>query len=212
MKEADMLLSRVRFATLVGAGLVATASTASAHHLMGGKTPSTFADGILSGLGHPIIGPDHLAFLIALGIAVGVGRLSLMTPFLFLLAMACGVAAHVAAVNIPAAELIVAVSVLIVGVLIALDWRIPGSGWAAIFSIAGFFHGYAYGESIYGAEPTPLAAYLVGLVAVQTVLAAGVAYASRAVWTASGIGPRLVGAAICGVGFTVMVSQIIPAP
>jgi urease accessory protein len=212
MKEADMLLSRVRFATLVGAGLVATASTASAHHLMGGKTPSTFADGILSGLGHPIIGPDHLAFLIALGIAVGVGRLSLMTPFLFLLAMACGVAAHVAAVNIPAAELIVAVSVLIVGVLIALDWRIPGSRWAAIFSIAGFFHGYAYGESIYGAEPTPLAAYLVGLVAVQTVLAAGVAYASRAVWTASRIGPRLVGAAICGVGFTVMVSQIIPAP
>jgi len=207
-----MLLSRVRFATLVGAGLVATASTASAHHLMGGKTPSTFADGILSGLGHPIIGPDHLAFLIALGIAVGAGRLSLMTPFLFLLAMACGVAAHVAAVNIPAAELIVAVSVLIVGVLIALDCRIPGSGWAAIFSIAGFFHGYAYGESIYGAEPTPLAAYLVGLVSVQTVLAAGVAYASRAVWTASGIGPRLVGAAICGVGFTVMVSQIIPAP
>jgi urease accessory protein len=126
--------------------------------------------------------------------------------------MACGVAAHVAAVNIPAAELIVAVSVLIVGVLIALDWRIPGSGWAAIFSIAGFFHGYAYGESIYGAELTPLAAYLVGLVAVQTVLAAGIAYASRAVWTASRIGPRLVGAAICGVGFTVMVSQIIPAP
>ena len=29
----------------------------SAHHLMGGKTPSTFAEGIASGLGHPIIGP-----------------------------------------------------------------------------------------------------------------------------------------------------------
>jgi len=37
---------------------------------MGGKTPSTFADGILSGLGHPIIGPDHLAFLIALVLAI----------------------------------------------------------------------------------------------------------------------------------------------
>jgi hypothetical protein len=43
-----MLWSRIRCATLVGAGLVATASTASAHHLMGGKTPSTFTDGILS--------------------------------------------------------------------------------------------------------------------------------------------------------------------
>jgi urease accessory protein len=207
-----MLLSRIRCATLVGAGLLATASTASAHHLMGGKIPSTFADGILSGVGHPIIGPDHLAFLVAIGIAVGVGRLSLVTPFLFLVAMACGVAAHLAAVNISAAELIVGASVLIAGVLVALDWRIPASAWAAIFSIAGFFHGYAYGESIYGAEPAPLVAYLVGLVAVQTVLVVGIAFASRALWTASRIGPRLVGAAICGVGFTVLAGQIIPTP
>lgn len=207
-----MLLSRIPCATLVGAGLLATASTASAHHLMGGKTPSTFADGILSGVGHPIIGPDHLAFLVALGIAVGVGRLSLATPFLFLVAMACGVAAHVAALNVPAAELIVAMSVLITGVLLALDLRIPASAWAAIFSISGFFHGYAYGESIYGAEATPLAAYLVGLVAVQTALAVGIAFASRTIWKNPGIGPRLVGASICGVGFTVLVAQIIPAP
>jgi urease accessory protein len=207
-----MLLSRIRCVTLVGAGLVASASTASAHHLMGGITPATFADGILSGVGHPIIGPDHLAFLVALGIAVGLSRLSLVTPFLFLLAMACGVAAHIEAVNIPVAELIVALSVLIAGVLIALDRRIPASAWAAIFGIAGFFHGYAYGESIYGAEPTPLVAYLVGLVAVQTVLVVGIAFASRALWTASRIGPRLAGAAICGVGFTVLVGQISPAP
>jgi urease accessory protein len=207
-----MLLSRLRCATLVGAGLVASAGTASAHHLMGGKTPSTFADGILSGVGHPIIGLDYLAFLVALGIAVGVSRLSLVTPFLFLLAMACGVAAHIEAVNIPVAELIVALSVLIAGVLIALEWRIPANAWAVIFSIAGFFHGYSYGESIYGAETTPLAAYLVGLVAVQTALVVGIAFASRALWTASRIGPRLAGAAICGVGFAVVVGQIIPAP
>jgi urease accessory protein len=207
-----MLWSKIRCATLVGAGLVATASTASAHHLMGGKTPSTFTDGILSGVGHPIIGPDHLAFLVALGIAVGVWRLSLLTPFLFLLAMGCGVAAHVAAVNIPLSELIVAVSVLTAGVLIALDWNISSTAWAAIFGVAGFFHGYAYGESIYGAEPTPLVAYLVGLVAVQTVLVVGIAFASRALWATSRIAPRLAGAAICGVGFAVLVGQIIPAP
>jgi urease accessory protein len=207
-----MLWSRIRCASLVGAGLVATASTASAHHLMGGKTPSTFTDGILSGVGHPIIGPDHLAFLVALGIAVGVARLSLLTPFLFLLTMACGVGAHLASLDIPLAELIVAVSVLAAGVLIALDWSVSSGAWAALFSIAGFFHGYAYGESIYGAEPTPLAAYLIGLVAVQTVLVVGIALTSRAVWTASRLGPRLVGAAICGVGFTVLVGQIIPAP
>ena len=207
-----MLLNRIRFATLVGAALVTTAGTASAHHLMGGKTPSTFADGILSGLGHPIIGPDHLAFLVAIGVAVGVGGLSFATPFLFLVAMASGVAAHVAAFTIPAAEIIVALSVVVAGILLALDRRVPAGGWAAIFSIAGFFHGYAYGESIYGAETMPLAAYLVGLVAVQTVLVLAIALATRAVWKVSAIGPRLVGAAICGVGLTVLVGQIIPTP
>src|SRR5436189_1918603 len=126
-----MLLSRIRYTALVGAGLFATAGNASAHHLMGGKIPSTFAEGIASGLGHPIIGPDHLAFLVALGIAVGVSGLSFAPPFLFLVAMACGVAAHVTAFNTPAAEIIVALSVVIAGVLLAADWRIPASGWAA---------------------------------------------------------------------------------
>jgi urease accessory protein len=179
---------------------------------MGGKIPSTFTEGIVSGLGHPIIGPDHLAFLVALGIAVAIGGLGFATPFLFLVAMACGVAAHVAAFNIPAAEIIVALSVVITGVLLAADRRIPDSGWAAIFSIAGFFHGYAYGESIYGAETTPLAAYLVGLVAIQTVLVLAIAFATRTAWKVSAIGPRLIGAAICGVGLTVLVGQIIPTP
>src|SRR5262249_8678755 len=141
-------------------GLVLTAGTASAHHLMGGKIPSTFAEGVLSGLGHPIIGPDHLAFLVALGIAVGVGGLSLATPVLFLAAMACGVAVHVAAFNIPAAETIVALSVVVAGVLLALDRRIPASGWAATFSIAGFFNGYAYGESVHCAQDNHLCACL----------------------------------------------------
>src|SRR5262249_44561879 len=58
--------------------------------------------------------------------------------------------------------MIVALSVVVAGVLLALDRRVPASGWAAIFSTAGFFHGYAYGESIYGAETTPLAAVFGG--------------------------------------------------
>jgi len=210
-REPDMLLSRFRCAALVGAGLFATAGTASAHHLMGGKTPSTFTEGVLSGVGHPVIGPDHLAFLVALGIAVGVSRLSFVNPFLFLVAMACGVAAHVEAINIPAAEFIVAISVLLAGGLLALGRPIPASGWVAIFAVAGFFHGYAYGESIYGAEPAPLIAYLIGLVAVQTALVLGVAFATRSVWKGTGIAPRLAGAAISGVGFAALVAQIIPA-
>src|SRR5262244_1869797 len=49
-------------ATLAGALLLA--DPAFAHHLMGGRMPSTFVEGLLSGLGHPVIGIDHLAFLV----------------------------------------------------------------------------------------------------------------------------------------------------
>jgi urease accessory protein len=31
--------------------------------------------------------------------------------------------------------------------------------WMALFIVAGFVHGYAYGESIFGAESTSLIAY-----------------------------------------------------
>jgi hypothetical protein len=34
------------------------AAPASAHHVMGGRTPSTFLEGLLSGLAHPVIGPE----------------------------------------------------------------------------------------------------------------------------------------------------------
>ena len=101
-----------------------------AHHPMGGKTPSTFIEGLLSGLGHPVIGLDHLAFLLV-GVAVGVGGLNLVLPVVFVVAMAIGVAAHVKGVNLPAAEIVVALSVLLAGFLIARGRALPVALWAA---------------------------------------------------------------------------------
>jgi urease accessory protein len=210
--EADMLARWTRRVAIAAPGLFLFVSTASAHHVMGGKTPANFAEGVLSGLGHPIIGPDYLAFLVALGVAVGVFRLSLVNPLLFLLAMAGGVAVHVAAVALPGAELIVAASVLIAGALLALEREIPSGWWTGLFIVAGFFHGYAYGESIFGAERTPLAAYLIGLVAIQTVLTIGIALATRMLWKAPALAPRLAGAAVGGVGLAALMTQIVPAP
>jgi len=206
-----MISRRLRYIVLSIVTLVVTSSDASAHHVMGGRTPATFAEGLLSGLGHPIIGADHLAFLVGLGIAIGIAGLSLFSPLLFLLAVAIGVVAHVAAINIPGAELIVALSVLIAGAMLASGRSIHARNWATLFVAAGFFHGYAYGESIYGAEPTPLAAYLTGLVIIQTLAMVGVALVTRTLWQ-SKLGPRLAGAAIGGVGFAALVAQIVTAP
>ncbi len=79
-----------------------------------------------------------------------------------------------------------------------------------LFAVAGLFHGHAYGESIFGAERTPLEAYLVGLVIVQTAIATGVALAMRRPLT-SPLNARLAGAVIAGIGLAVLMGQIVPA-
>src|SRR5262245_66464475 len=56
------------------------AAPASADHVMGGRTPSTFLEGLLSGLAHPVIGPEHLGFLIVGGVAIGAFGLSRALP------------------------------------------------------------------------------------------------------------------------------------
>jgi urease accessory protein len=186
-------------------------SPASAHHVMGGETPSTFGEGLLSGLGHPVIGPDHLAFLIAVGIAVGAGGLSLALPLVFVAASALGVVLHVGGMNLPGSELIVAASVILAGILLARGRALPLAAWASLFGIAGLAHGYAYGESIFGAEPTPLLAYLLGLVMVQSALATGVAVITRKrAADVSAMAPRLAGATIAGVGLMALVGQLLP--
>jgi urease accessory protein len=95
--------------------------------------------------------------------------------------------------------------------MIARGRALPLAAWAALFGLAGLAHGYAYGESIFGAEPTPLFAYLAGLVVIQSVLAGGVALITRRSGAeVSALAPRLVGAVIFGVGLTALIGQIVP--
>jgi len=208
----DVMSLRLRCRAVVSAiAFFLMTASASAHHVMGGKIPTTFAEGFLSGLGHPVIGPDHLAFLLAIGVAVGVGGLSLVLPLLFVVASAIGVTLHVNGVNLPGAEIVVAVSVLFAGFLIARGRALPVSLWAILFAAAGLFHGYAFGESIFGAERSPLHAYLLGLIIVQSVLTVGTALlVRRRAGGVSAIAPRLAGAVIIGVGLATLIAQLIP--
>jgi urease accessory protein len=206
------ILVALRRATLFAVPFFLLTAPASAHHLMGGKLPSTFLEGLLSGLGHPIIGPEHLAVLLAVGVVVGATRLSLALPVAFIAAMAAGVEVHVSGIAVPAAEILVALSVVIVGLLLALGRALPVAAWAALFAVTGLLHGYAFGESIYGAEAAPLGAYLLGLVAVQSALTTGMALVVRRMRAGlSGLAPRLAGAAVLGVGFAVLIAQLISA-
>jgi len=210
-RMGDAMSLRLLCRTVLVTAFFLFTTSAFAHHVMGGKTPTTFTEGLLSGIGHPVIGPDHLAFLLAIGIAVGIGGLNLALPALFVIASAIGVILHVNGINFPGAEIFVACSVLLAGFLIARGRGLSVWTWAALFAVAGLFHGYAFGEWIFGAEASPLHAYLVGLILIQSALAIGTALFVR--WRGgaiSEIGPRLVGAAIIGVGLTALIGHLMP--
>jgi urease accessory protein len=171
-------LPKTSLLALALAGLVA-ATPALAHHPMGGMTPATFMQGLLSGLGHPVIGLDHLAALIGVGLVSSRFARGLALPAFWLVAMAAGVGLHLASADLPHAELLVALSVVIIGIAATVRTTLPYAAIAALFAVGGAVHGYALGESIVGAESTPLVAYLIGLVVVQAALTIGIAFAAR---------------------------------
>jgi urease accessory protein len=129
---------------------------------MGGRTPSTFLEGLLSGLAHPVIGPEHLGFLIVDGVAIGAFGLSRALPAVFVLTMAAGVALHAGGVGLQATEVMVALSTALAGLLLACGGAFAQIGCAALFAVGGLLHGYALSEGIFGAESAPLGAYLLG--------------------------------------------------
>jgi urease accessory protein len=165
-----MAISIPRLGWWVAVATAAMQTPAFAHHVMGGELPKTFAQGFLSGLAHPVIGLDHLGAIVGIGILAALAGRSVTPVFAFSAAVIAGVGLHLAKANIPASEVLVGLSTLLLGGLVVLRVSMRAAAAAALFAIAGLLHGYALGESIIGAEPTPLTAYLAGLLIVQTAV------------------------------------------
>lgn len=195
-------------ATLLPATLLAL--PALAHHGEGGMTPASFSSGLISGLAHPVIGLDHLAFLLAVGLATGIAGLGLVVPLAFVGASLLGVAVHLMELPVPAVEALVAVSVVLAGGLLASGRALPAAVWTVLAGAAGILHGYAYGEAIIGAEPTPLLAYLAGLGIVQVAMTLAVALLARGWRDAPALAPRLAGATILGIGIATLAAGTLP--
>ena len=193
--------------------MILLAEPAFAHHVMGGRMPATFGDGLLSGLGHPIIGLDHFAAVVAVGCLAAAHRAAPALAIGFVLAMIAGVALHLQGATVPGAEILVALSVIVLGAMMLRRRQMPAGAALALFAVVGLVHGYALGESIYGAEPTPLYAYLAGLRrhpgrgrARRHERRAHAGAARRRSFPL-----RLIGAGIAGIGLAVLMQQIIPA-
>lgn len=155
------------------------AAPASAHHAMDSATPTTVAQGLLSGLAHPVIGIDHLAFVIAAGVLAAPLARRLLLPAAFVAAGLVAALWHVAGFDLPGAEIGVALSVIVLGGIALRGRELAAAPLAVLFALAGLLHGYALAESVVGAEAQPIVAYLAGFGLVQYLIALAAMAATR---------------------------------
>ena len=144
--------------TLLGWLLLSCAASASAH------TGEGTIGGLISGFLHPITGFDHLLAMVAVGIwGATLGRpLVWALPVAFPLLMVVGGILGITGVPLPYVESGIAVSVVVLGLAIAVAWRAPVAVAVAIVAAFGVFHGYAHGAEL--PEAASPAGYVAGFV------------------------------------------------
>ncbi|WP_216902350.1 HupE/UreJ family protein [Synechococcus sp. CCY 9618] len=201
--RAASVASALKLCLLGGLPLL-LAAPASAHHLMDltGLTPGPLT-GVLSGLAHPVLGPDHLLFLLAIGL-VGI-----VHPFRWVLALlGCGLVGNAFGLALPGLSFIeplVALSVALTGLVLAR--RLP----AAVLMPAFLLHGYALSGAVLGWEPTSIGFYLVGLLISQSLLLAVALTAVRRWRERASSGALSVTAGLLmGIGLAFTWSAVIP--
>ena len=139
-----------------------------AHHVMDGDVPDTSLGGFISGLGHPIIDLEHLAFIIGVGLVAWLHKRIYSLPLLFLIGMIVGVFAQFNFRELYSIEVAIAISVMAIGTLVVWARTLNTRIILLAIGVAGVLHGYSYGASVLGADPFPIAGYLIGLLLVQS--------------------------------------------
>ena len=190
--------------------LALSATNASAHHVMGGRMPATFMDGLLSGLGHPIIGIDHFAAVVAVGCLAAMHKAGPTLVIGFIAAMMAGVALHLHRASLPAAELLGAITVITLGALLVGDRQMPTGPVLTLFALVGLVHTHS-GVDIRCRANADLRLPDRSCGCSKRYRACGnenCAWLRRCAGEPFAAG--LVGAGIAGVGLAVLVQQVVP--
>lgn len=177
---------------------VLTLSPAQAHHVSDLAAPTTIVAGLLSGLGHPVIGLGSLLFLLAIGLwCAASGPKHLRRPPggtqgdalrrytlpMLLFGSIAGGMLQASGMGLPADDLLVALSVCGAGLLLLLATPERLSGGALRGAMLGLCagalaHGMIAAEGSAGASGSPLLAYWIGILSMQSALWLGAYYAA----------------------------------
>lgn len=179
---------------------------AFAHHALGGAIPIGFGQGLLSGLAHPIIEVDHLAFVLAVGVLTAVSQGGLALPVWFVGGTILGCLLNAGSLQLQPAGWMVPLSALLIGGYLASGRSEDGHWHRWIFLAAGALHGLAYAQSIIGSENNSLQGYLLGFAIVQTAVAWSAMLAAYWFWRGDRLyaNARVFGGILAGVGLTAL--------
>ncbi|MFT6591578.1 MAG: urease accessory protein [Rhodoferax sp.] len=161
----------------------------------------------IAGLLHPLGGMDHLAAMLAVGFWGALSTRRLWTlPLAFVGLLLVGALMGMTGLALPAVEPMIAASLLVLGLLVALRAQLPTLLGVTLVGVFAVFHGVAHGAELGGAGQVmaPLAGMLIATVALHlTGLGLGLALRSRNVWW-----PRLAGGIVALLGGGLLVQMI----
>lgn len=135
MKRAIIILAAVSVLTPV----------AALAHTGAGDT-----HGVVHGFMHPVTGLDHVLAMVAVGILAALlgGRAIWLVPASFVALAAAGGLLGVQGVPAPFVEFGISASVVLLGLAIALQARLPLGWTVGLVGLFGLYHGYAHGAEM----------------------------------------------------------------
>src|SRR5215207_4589987 len=109
-------------------------------------TTSGFAHGFM----HPLTGIDHILAMVMVGVfawQLG-GRALWLVPTTFVVIMALGGVLSITGVPVPFVEIGIALSVIVLGAVVALGIKAPVAVAMSVVGLFAVFHGHAHGAEM----------------------------------------------------------------
>jgi urease accessory protein len=124
--------------------------------------------GLDNGFLHPLLGPDHLLAMVAVGVLAVILNRALAVPVTFVAAMVVGGSLGMGGVSLPLTEPTIVLSVVALGGALVAGQMIRPELALGLVALAGVAHGHAHGaEAPTAAHPL---AYVAGFVVATALL------------------------------------------
>lgn len=126
--------------------------------------------GVVAGVLHPLFGLDHLLVMVTIGVwAVQLGgRARWLVPLTFIACMSLGALLPTSGVGAFMIESAILASLMVIGLLVILAWRLPAAIGAVLAGGFAVWHGAAHAAGAPAA--TSFASYMVGMLLATAAL------------------------------------------